>query len=205
MRHNGAVRARVVVVAGPSGSGKSRLCRRLGLPFVNLDDFYKDGDDATLPRVTLPGGEVMVDWDDPGSWLCVEAADTLEQICRDGAAEVPVYEIAKDGRTGHRKIEIGGAAYFVAEGIFAQEVVALCRARGILADAVCVRNHPFVTFWRRLTRDLREHRKPPHLLLRRGWLLMRQEPRIVAHAVALGCAAMTPDAAYHRIRALVGP
>ena len=203
MRHNGAVRAQVVVVAGPSGSGKSRLCRRLGLPFVNLDDFYKDGDDAALPRVTLPGGEVMVDWDDPGSWLCDEAADTLEQLCLQGTAEVPVYEIAENGRAGHRKVDIGDAAHFVAEGIFAQEVVALCRARGILADAVCVRNHPFVTFWRRLTRDLRERRKPPHVLLRRGWLLMRQEPRIVANAVAKGCAPMTPDAAYHRITALV--
>jgi uridine kinase len=204
VRHNGAVRARVVVVAGPSGSGKSRLCRRLGLPFVNLDDFYKDGDDATLPRMTLPGGETMIDWDDPGSWLCEEAVDALEQLSRHGVAEVPVYEIAKDGRTGHRKVDIGEAPYFVAEGIFAQEVVTLCRARGFLADAVCVRNHPVVTFWRRLTRDLRERRKPPHVLLRRGWLLMRQEPRIVAHAVTLGCEPMTPDEAYDRVRSLTG-
>ena len=53
--------ARVVVVAGPSGSGKTVLCRRLseerGWPVVNLDDFYKDGDDPTLPLVDLPGGD----------------------------------------------------------------------------------------------------------------------------------------------------
>ena len=196
--------AKVIVLAGPSGSGKSRLCKRLGLPTVNLDDFYKGGDDPTLPRVTLPGGEVIVDWDDPQSWLCEEAADALEQICTDGAAEVPVYEIAKDGRTGYRKLDIGDAPYFVAEGIFAQEVAALCRERDILADAICVRNHPMVTFWRRLTRDLGERRKPPHVLLRRGLLLMRQEPQIVAHAVALGCEAMTPDEAHRRIVALVG-
>jgi uridine kinase len=60
-----------------------------------------------------------------------------------------------------------------------------------------------LTFWRRLTRDLRERRKPPHVLVRRGWLLMRQEPRIVAHAVASGCVPMTPERAYHRISALV--
>jgi uridine kinase len=41
------------------------------------------------------------------------------------------------------------------------------------------------------------------VLLRRGWLLMRQEPRIVAHAVASGCVPMTPERAYHRISALV--
>ena len=91
----------------------------------------------------------------------------------------------------------------MAEGIFAQEVVAPCRERGILADAVCVRNHPLVTFWRRLTRDLREHRKPPLMLLRRGWMLMRAEPDVVAHAVALGCDPMTPDQAYGRITALL--
>ena len=59
--------AQVVVLAGPSGSGKSRLCRRLGLPFVNLDDFYKDGDAPDLPRVMLAGDEEIVDWDDPAS------------------------------------------------------------------------------------------------------------------------------------------
>ena len=197
------MRAQVIVLAGPSGSGKSRLCRRLGLPFVNLDDFYKDGDDPSLPRIALPGGEVIADWDHPGSWLCDEAVDALEQLCRDGAAEVPVYEIAKDGRTGHRKVDRGDAPYLVAEGSFAQEVVGDCRARGLLADAICVTNHPMVTFWRRLTRDLREHRKPPLVLLRRGWLLMRQEPRVVAHAVALGCAPMTPDEAYDRVTALL--
>ncbi len=197
------VTARVIVLAGPSGSGKSRLCRRLGLPFVNLDDFYKDGDDPTIPRVLLPGGVEIADWDDPGSWLPGEAAEFLEQLCHQGSAELPVYEIAKNKRTGHHEVDLGDAAYVVAEGIFAQEVVALCRERGILATAVCVRNHPMVTFWRRLTRDLREHRKPPLTLLRRGWMLMRAEPEIVAHAVALGCEPMTPDQAYDRISHLV--
>ena len=32
---------------------------------------------------------------------------------------------------------------------------------GLLAAAYCITQHPLVTFWRRLTRDLREHRKPP--------------------------------------------
>jgi uridine kinase len=197
------VTAQVVVLAGPSGSGKSRLCRRLGLPFVNLDDFYKDGDAPDLPRLLLAGDEEIVDWDDPASWLCEEAAAALEELCRTGSADVPVYEIARNGRTGHRTVDIGDAPYFVAEGIFAQEVVALGRERGIVAAAICVRNHPLRTFWRRLTRDLRERRKPPHVLLKRGWLLMRQEPRIVAHAVALGCEPMTSDEAYARVTALV--
>jgi uridine kinase len=199
-------RARVLVVAGPSGSGKSRLCERLrvelGLPTVHLDDFYKEGDDPTLPRRPAAHGPGLVDWDDPASWDAAAAVDALELLCRDGAADVPVYDIARDGRVGSRAVTTGGASYVVAEGLFAQEVIGACRDRGLLADAVCVRHHRLVTFWRRLTRDLREHRKPPLLLLRRGWRLMRVEPRVVAHARACGATPMTAPQAYARVRSL---
>ena len=145
----------------------------------------------------------MVDWDDPGSWSCEDALDALERLCRDGAADIPVYDISRDGRTGSVRRSTGGAPYVVAEGLFAQEVVRGCRARGLLADAVCVRNHRLRTFWRRLSRDLREHRKPPLVLLRRGWLLMRAEPVVVAHAVACGAAPMTPHQAFDRLSLLL--
>jgi uridine kinase len=197
------VPAQVIVVAGPSGSGKSRLCSRLyealGVLTVNLDDFYKDGDDPTLPRLHLAPGQDIVDWDDPASWSCTDALDALETLCRDGAADIPVYDISHDGRVGTRRVRVGSPSYVVAEGLFAQEVVAGCRERGLLADAVCVRNHRLVTFWRRFTRDLRVHRKPPLVLVRRGLALMRDQQRVVAHAVALGCTPVTADEAYAEI------
>jgi uridine kinase len=196
------VRSRVIVLAGPSGSGKSRLSRRVGLPVLNLDDFYKDGSDPSLPRVDL-GHESIVDWDDPASWLMDEAVAAIEALCREGSADVPVYDLAHDGRVGHRVLDLGGAAFFVAEGIFAQEVVADCRDRGLLADAICVRNHRGVTFWRRLTRDLRERRKHPLVLLRRGLKLLHDEPEVVAHAVDLGCVPMTSEEAYRHLTQLV--
>jgi uridine kinase len=196
------VRARVIVLAGPSGSGKSRLSRRIGLPVLNLDDFYKDGSDPSLPRVDL-GHESIVDWDDPASWLMDEAVAAIEALCREGSVDVPVYDLARDGRVGHQVLDLGGAAFFVAEGIFAQEVVADCRDRGLLADAICVRNHRGVTFWRRLTRDLRERRKHPLVLLRRGLKLLRDEPEVVAHAVDLGCVPMTSEEAYRHLTQLV--
>ena len=140
-----------MVVAGPSGSGKSRLCSRLhdalGVLTVNLDDFYKNGDDPTLPRLHLAPGQDIVDWDDPASWSCED--------------------------------------------------------RGLLAAAYCVRQHPVVTFWRRLTRDLREHRKPPLVLLRRGYALLRDQRRVVADAVGKGCTPVTPDEAFHQVTDLV--
>jgi uridine kinase len=198
------VPARVVVLAGPSGAGKSRLAERLGLPVLRLDDFYKDGDDPSLPRIGDGANAGLVDWDHPGSWLLDDAMAALHDLCRLGRADVPVYEIADNGRSGSRTLVLGEARLFVAEGIFAPEVVPACARAGLLAAAYCVRQHPLVTFWRRLTRDLREHRKPPLVLLRRGWMLMRAEPEVVAHAVELGCVAMTPERAYRRIRALVG-
>ena len=75
--------ARVVLLAGPSGSGKTHLAEESGLPMLDLDDFYKDGDDPTLPRHPTLG---IVDWDDPASWDAAAALAALEQICRDGAA-----------------------------------------------------------------------------------------------------------------------
>jgi uridine kinase len=195
--------ARVIVLAGPTGSGKSRLSRRLRLPVLNLDDFYKDGSDPTLPRLDLGHERIVVDWDDPASWLHDDALEAIAALCRDGVADVPVYDIAHDGRVGHRRMHLGGATYFVAEGIFAHEVVAACRERDLLAEAVCVRHHRLVTFWRRLTRDLRERRKPPLVLLRRGLILMREEPRVVARAVAHGCVPLRPEQAFRRLTARV--
>jgi uridine kinase len=196
------VPARVIVLAGPSGAGKSRLAERLGLPVLHLDDFYKSGDDPTLPKIANGANSGLTDWDHPDSWLRDDALATLEQLCRTGSAEVPVYEIARNGRSGSRVLDLDGSSLFVAEGIFAPEVVAGCAERGLLAAAYCVRQHRLVTFWRRLTRDLREHRKPPLVLLRRGWALLRDQERVVAHAVARGCRAMTPDEAYADVQRL---
>ncbi len=192
----------MIVLAGPSGAGKSRLAERLGLPVLRLDDFYKSGDDPTLPKITSGANAGMTDWDHPDSWMLEDALDTLAQLCREGSAEVPVYEIARNGRCGSQVLDLDGSPYFLAEGIFAPEVVAGCAERGLLAAAYCVRQHRLVTFWRRLTRDLRERRKPPLVLLRRGWALLRDQDRVVAHAVARGCRPVTPDEAYAEVERL---
>jgi uridine kinase len=187
----------------PPGAGKSRLAERIGLPVLRLDDFYKSAGDPTLPLITEGANAGLVDWDVPESWLLEDAMAALDELCRTGRTEVPVYDIAKSARSGSHSVDLHGHELFVAEGIFAQEIVPHCREAGLLAAAYCVRQHPMVTFWRRLTRDLREHRKPPLVLLRRGMALMRDQQRVVAHAVGLGCAPVSPDEAHAQVRGLL--
>ena len=192
--------ARVIVLAGPSGAGKSRLAERSGLPVLRLDDFYRSAGDPTLPLITEGPNAGVVDWDHPASWLPQDALAALTELCRDGRAEIPVYDIAQDGRCGSQVLDLGGSPLFVAEGIFAHHVVGPCREAGMLAAAYCVRQHPLVTFWRRLTRDLREHRKPPMVLVLRGLALLREQRHLVADIVAHGCTPVSPEEAATEIR-----
>ncbi len=203
------------MLAGPSGAGKSRLAERSGLPVLRLDDFYRSAGDPALPHVAedrnpsrrlvprlLRTGAGLVDWDHPDSWLPEEALTAVERLCAGGRAEVPVYDIGRSARTGSHVLDLAGSPLLVAEGIFAADVVAACRERGLLAAAFCVTQRPTVTFARRLHRDLREGRKPPLVLLRRGLALRRDQRRVVAHAVAAGCEPLTGDQGLRRIRAL---
>ena len=186
-----AVAGQVVIVAGPSGVGKSHLAERLGWSVLRLDDFYRDGNDPDLPRAADLG---IVDWDDPASWDAVAAVGVIAELCASGRARVPVYDIATSRRTGTQELVVGER--FIAEGLFAPAIVAACRDAGLLESAICLRRHRLVTFLLRLTRDLREGRKSPWVLVRRGWHLMRAEPQVVAEAVAAGCRPMTPRQAH---------
>jgi uridine kinase len=174
--------AGVVLIAGPSGSGKSFIARRTGLPVLHLDDFYKDSDDPTLPRTNN-----RIDWESPSAWDAAEAVRTITQLARDGRAEVPVYAISADRRVGTRVLELNGSPLFIAEGIFAAEIQAECRSLGLLAGAYALRRPRALTFVRRLIRDLAERRKPAHVVIRRSLHLLRTEPQVLRRQTELGC------------------
>ncbi|WP_336722269.1 ATP-binding protein [Cellulosimicrobium cellulans] len=193
-----AVPTRIVLLTGASGSGKTSLTRRLGLPVVALDDFYLDHDHPDLPQRFG-----IVDWDDPRSWDATGAVAALVELARTGHADVPVYDIPTSRRTGTTHLDVTGSRVVLAEGIFAAEIVAACRAQDVLADAICLRRPRLMTFWFRLLRDLAEMRKPPLTLFRRGWGLLRAEPALVRHWESLGCRALTPAQAEKEIRALL--
>lgn len=134
---------RVVLLAGPSGSGKSSLAARSGLPMLRLDDFYKEANDPTLPRVT---GSADIDWDSALSWDADAAVAAVAELCATGRTTVPLYDIATSSRTGRETLDIERTPLFVAEGIFAAEIVERCQELGLLADALCLRGRPMTTF-----------------------------------------------------------
>jgi uridine kinase len=194
---------RVVVLAGPSGAGKSRLATRLGArhgwPTVRLDDFYRDGDDPALPmlRIGIP------DWDHPDSWHAEAAVSALERLCTAGRVDVPTYDISRSRARGCTTVTADVAQVVLAEGIFAAEIVPQLQARGLLVRAYCIRQNRWLTFWRRLARDLAERRKPPSVLWRRGLRLCRSEPAIVRHHVSLGAVPRTPHEAERELEAML--
>ncbi|MFD9031270.1 uridine kinase [Streptomyces sp. NPDC059567] len=189
---------RVVLLAGPSGSGKSSLAAVTGLPVLRLDDFYKEADDPTLPLVA---GSADIDWDSPRSWDADAAVAAIAELCRTGRTDVPVYDLATSSRVDREALDIGRTPLFVAEGIFAADIVERCQDLGMLADALCLRGRPSTTFRRRLFRDLKEGRKSVPFLLRRGWRLMRSERSIVARQTALGAHPCAKDEALGRLAA----
>ena len=103
-----------------------------------------------------------------------------------GTAQVPDYDIATSRATGQHEVHCPQAAHIVAEGIFAAELIAPLRAEGLLADALLVRQNRWVTFARRLVRDLRESRKSRWYLVTQGWAKAKAEPAIVAAQRAKG-------------------
>nr|WP_212840628.1 ATP-binding protein [Catellatospora sp. IY07-71] len=190
--------ARVVLLAGPSGSGKSYVAGQTGLPVLCLDDFYKEGTDLTLPRVNE-----MVDWESPLSWDFDAAMTAVTQLAETGRTSVPVYDISLSARIGERMFDLAGAPLFFAEGIFAAELVEACGKAGVLADALALRRPRTVTFARRLVRDLAEQRKPPMVLVRRGLRLWREDPLVLGRQSELGCRPTSAAALQRRTRTLL--
>ncbi|WP_233219625.1 hypothetical protein [Micromonospora sp. RP3T] len=115
--------------------------------------------------------------------------ETIARLAREGKAEVPVYAIGADQRVATRPFHVDGSPFFVAEGIFAAEIVAECRRRGLLAGAYALRRPRGATFLRRLARDLAEQRKAPRVLVRRGIALLRAEPAVLRRQTGLGAEA----------------
>lgn len=186
---------RVVLLAGPSGSGKSRLVREAGALALRLDDFYLDADHPGLPR-TLG----IVDWDDPATWGADAAVAALGHLVAEGRATVPVYDIGRSRRVDEREVVLGDHRVVIAEGIFAVELLAPARRAGLAVEAVYLDRNRWLVAALRLTRDLRQRRKPPVVLVRRGAALWRDQPALRARAAAAGFRPLSMRAAIDELR-----
>lgn len=186
---------RLVLIAGASGSGKSRLAHHSGCPSLRLDDFYFDADHPGLPTTEYG----IIDWDDPRCWDAEAAVAALQELLATGRADVPTYSISESRRTGHHELRLSGAGCLTAEGIFAIEFVGVCRAAGLEVEAIYLDRPGPVVFALRLRRDLARKRKPPLILLRRGLALWRAQPALKRKAVAAGFTPLSMRAAIARL------
>lgn len=182
---------RLVLVAGPSGSGKSRLTLASGLPQVRLDDFYHDADHPGLPQ-TLG----IPDWDDPATWNGEAAIAAIAELLDTGRTRTPDYSIPLSRRVGEKELVIPASTTVVlAEGIFAVEALPLARAAGLDASGIYLDRPAAQVAYFRLKRDLKQHRKPPWVLLRRGVALWQGQDDLKRRALANGFRAVSyPEA-----------
>ena len=188
--------SRIILLAGPSGGGKSRLARRIGALPLRLDDFYLDADAPGLPRA-----HGIVDWDDPATWDAAGAVGALASLVGSGRCEVPSYSIAHSRRVGSRTLVLGTRDVIVAEGIFAIEMLPHARDAGLDVEPLYLDRSRWLVALLRLRRDLAERRKPPLVLVRRGWALFRSQPALRARAEAAGFTPMTMRAAVQLLTA----
>lgn len=181
----------LLLIAGPSGSGKSRLTRTVtqaGLgAAISLDDFYREADHPGLPMTPMG----IPDWDRVESWDLELAVSTLSSLLRRGHAELPVYDISLSRRVGSRVVDLGDASTVLAEGIFAIDALRPALEAGIDARGWWLDRQRAANFSRRLVRDLKERRKSPTVLLRRGAALYRGEPALRREAITRGFTPVT--------------
>lgn len=137
----------------------------------------------------------MVDWDHPDSWDQGAAVAALGTLVETGRASMPLYDISTSSATGEHTITAEQGDLVLAEGIFAAEAVPALREAGLLHSAWCIHHHRWHTFVLRLARDLAERRKSPWTLVRRGLVLAREEPRVIARHVELGARPASPKQA----------
>lgn len=150
----------LIGIAGPSGSGKSelsrRLAQRLSAPVISMDSYYRALNHLTVEE------RAAVNFDEPAS-IDDELLRQHVLAIREGrAVEIPVYDFATHSRLAQAE-PLAPAPVVLLEGLFTLYWEEL---RRLLDTTVYVDLEDEVCYSRRLERDIRERGRTPECIER---------------------------------------
>jgi uridine kinase len=152
--------ARLIGVAGPSGSGKSELARclaaTLSAPVISLDCYYRDL--SHLPLEERAG----TNFDEPASLDDGLLLEHCASLAAGRAVEIPGYDFACHTRTAST-VRIAPAGTVIVEGLF---TLYWSHLRELLHASVYVELEDEICYARRLARDVRERGRTPECIER---------------------------------------
>jgi len=108
-----------VFIGGQSGSGKTVLASRVGVPVLSLDVFFRSAQEV------LPTWLGQTDWNHLCCFDASAAARAVQALLFSGETEIPEYDLASDRIVGRSNMSVVSGG-FIAEGVFAPAVIKIC-------------------------------------------------------------------------------
>ena len=166
---------KLILVAGPSSSGKSTLaralCQEIGADracLLSLDHYYRD------LRHLSARERALIDFDHPDAWESEKLIKDMGQLLEGNPVEMPEYDFTTHLRM-EEKQPISPCPFIIAEGLFA-----LCYAKlnALASLKIFVDIDDAVALQRRLERDTRERGRSPESIARQFNKTVRAANRI---------------------------
>ena len=157
------MKAKLILVAGPSSSGKSTLAKALYRQFgahharlLSLDNYYRD------LRHLSPEERALRNFDEPNAWESARLITEMQQLTKGQCIHMPQYDFNTHLRVDQTQM-VEPAAFIIAEGLFALSYPALNRLAFL---RIFVDLHDEIALQRRLERDIRERGRSPECITR---------------------------------------